>query len=106
MIGKIAVRVTDELPIVVAGSPAYFAERANPKSPTDLVAHDCIRIRFSTGTYLRCHFRIKRRDLEVHVGGRLIVNSVTVARRAAVEGLRSYKCRPSSSQRISPRADS
>jgi hypothetical protein len=32
-------------------------------------------------------FRVKRRDLEVHVEGRLVVNSVTVARRAAIEGL-------------------
>ena len=27
----IAVRVTDELPLVVAGSPAYFAQRGKPK---------------------------------------------------------------------------
>jgi DNA-binding transcriptional LysR family regulator len=83
----IAVRVTDELPIVVAGSPAYFAQRGKPKSPHELVAHDCIRVRFSSGTYLPWRFRVKRRDLEVHVTGRLVVNSVTVARRAAVEGL-------------------
>jgi hypothetical protein len=30
-------------------------------------------------------FRVKRRDLEVHVEGRLVVNSVTVARRAAAQ---------------------
>jgi DNA-binding transcriptional LysR family regulator len=83
----IAVRITDELPIVVAGSPVYFAQRGKPKSPKDLVTHDCIRIRFSSGTYLPWHFWVKRRDLEVHVGGRLVVNSVTVARRAAIEGL-------------------
>src|SRR6185503_12660182 len=83
----IAVRITDELPFVVAGSPAYFAQRGKPKSPQDLIAHDCIRIRFSSGTYLPWRFRVKRRDLEVHVKGRLVVNSVTVACRAAVEGL-------------------
>jgi DNA-binding transcriptional LysR family regulator len=83
----IAVRITDELPLIVAGSPAYFAQRGKPQSPQDLVAHDCIRIRFSTGTYLPWRFRVKRRDLEVNVKGRLVVNSVTVACRAAVEGL-------------------
>jgi len=61
----IAVRVTDELPLVVAGSPAYFAQRGKPKTPDDLVAHDCIRIRFSSGTYVAWRFRVKRRDLEV-----------------------------------------
>jgi DNA-binding transcriptional LysR family regulator len=63
------------------------AQHDKPKSPQDLVAHDCMRIRFSSGTYLPWRFRIKRRDLEVHVKGRLIVNSFTVACRAAVEGL-------------------
>ena len=83
----IAVRVTDELPLVVAGSPAYFAQRGKPKSPKDLVAHDCLRTRFASGTYLPWRFRVKRRDLEVHVEGRLVVNSVSLARRVAVEGL-------------------
>src|ERR1700751_1103291 len=83
----IAVRVTDELPLVVAGSPAYFSQRGKPRSPKDLVTHDCIRIRFASGTYLPWRFRVKRRDLEVPVEGRLVVNSVSLARRAAVEGL-------------------
>ena len=83
----IAVRVTDELPLVVAGSPAYFAQHGKPKSPQDLVAHDCIRTRFASGTYLPWRFRVKRRDLEVHVEGRLVVNSVSLTRRVAVEGL-------------------
>src|SRR6476660_1089661 len=83
----IAVRVTDELPLVVAGSPAYFAQRGRPKSPKDLVAHDCIRTRFASGTYLPWRFRVKRRDLGVHVEGRLVVNSASLARRVAVEGL-------------------
>jgi DNA-binding transcriptional LysR family regulator len=83
----IAVRVTDELPVVVAGSPAYFAQRGKPKSPKDLVAHDCIRTRFASGTYLPWRFRVKRRDLEVHVEGRLVVNSASLARRVAIEGL-------------------
>jgi DNA-binding transcriptional LysR family regulator len=83
----IAVRVTDELPLVVAGSPAYFAQRGKPKSPKDLVAHDCIRTRFASGAYLPWRFRVKRRDLEIHVEGRLVVNSASLARQAAVEGL-------------------
>src|ERR1700730_5242433 len=82
----IGVRVTDELPLVVAGSPAYFEQRGKPKTPDDLVGHDCVRIRFSSGTYVPWRFRVKRRDLEVHVEGRLGVNSVAVGRQAAIEG--------------------
>ena len=80
-------RVSDELPFVVAGSPAYFAQRGKPKSPHDLVVHDCIRTRFASGTYLPWRFRVKRRDLEVHVEGRFVVNSASLARRVAVESL-------------------
>src|SRR5258708_21573551 len=83
----IAVRVTDELPLVVAGSPAYFAQRGKPKSPKDLVAHDCLRTRIASGTYLPLRFRGKGRKSDVHVEGRLVVNSVSLARRVAVEGL-------------------
>ena len=46
-----------------------------------------MRIRFASGTYVPWRFRVKRRDLEVHVEGRLGVNSVAVARQAAIEGL-------------------
>jgi DNA-binding transcriptional LysR family regulator len=74
----IAVRVTDELPLVVAGSPLLSR---NAASPNDLVAHDCIRIHFASGTCLPWRFRVKRRDLKVHVEGRLVVNSGSLARR-------------------------
>jgi DNA-binding transcriptional LysR family regulator len=55
----IAVRASDELSVVVAGSPAYFAQRGKPKSPKDLVAHDCIRIRFASGAYVPWRFGSK-----------------------------------------------
>ena len=29
------------------------------------VGHDCVRIRFSSGTYVPWRFRVKRRDLEL-----------------------------------------
>jgi DNA-binding transcriptional LysR family regulator len=83
----IAVRVTDELPFVVAGAPAYFTHRGTPKTPDDLVAHDCVRMRFASGSYAPWRFRVKRRDLEVQVGGRLVVNSLIVARQMALDGL-------------------
>ena len=83
----IAVRVSDELPLVVAGSPAYFKQRSKPKRPDDLAGHDCLRTRFPSGAYVPWRFRIKRRDCAVPVEGRLGVNSVAVARQAALDGL-------------------
>src|SRR5260221_13936035 len=38
----IAVRVTDELPLVVAGSPPYFAPPGKTPTPKELVAHECL----------------------------------------------------------------
>jgi DNA-binding transcriptional LysR family regulator len=83
----IAIRITDELPEVVVGSPAYFAQHGTPKAPADLLSHDCIRIRLSSGAYVPWRFRVKHRDLEVRVTGRLVVNSLAVACKTAVEGL-------------------
>jgi DNA-binding transcriptional LysR family regulator len=70
----IAVRVSGEIPIVVAAAPAYFAQRGEPKTPRELAAHDCIRFRLSGGDFFPWRFRIKRRTLEVHLDGRIIVN--------------------------------
>lgn len=82
----IAVRVSGEIPIVVAAAPAYLARRGEPKTPRELAAHDCIRLRLSGGAFFPWRFRIKRRTLEVHVDGRIIVNEPKLAIRSAIEG--------------------
>jgi DNA-binding transcriptional LysR family regulator len=82
----IAVRISNEMPIVVVAAPAYLARRGEPKTPRDLAAHDCIRIRLSSGAFLPWRFRMKRRTLEVHVDGRLMVNDEKLAIRTAIEG--------------------
>lgn len=83
----IALRVSDAIPIVVAGAPQYLAERGMPKSPHDLVAHSCIRLRLTGGQLLPWRFSIRRRSVEIQVEGQLIVNSVGLALSAAVDGL-------------------
>jgi DNA-binding transcriptional LysR family regulator len=83
----IAVRVSGEMPFVVAAAPAYLAERGEPKTPRELAAHDCIRFRLSDGAFFPWRFRIKRRTLEVHVDGRMIVNEPKLAIRSAIESV-------------------
>lgn len=83
----IAVRISGEMRIVVAAAPSYLALRGEPKTPRELTAHDCIRFRMSAGDFLPWRFRIKRRTLEVHVEGRVIVNDDRLAVRSAVEGV-------------------
>jgi DNA-binding transcriptional LysR family regulator len=83
----IAVRISDEMPIVVVAAPAYLAQRGAPKTPQDLVAHDCIRFRLPSGAFFPWRFGKKRRSLEVHVEGRLIVNGMArILLQAAVDG--------------------
>jgi DNA-binding transcriptional LysR family regulator len=43
----IAVRVTDDLRVVVVASPDYLSRHPRPEKPQDLHAHNCIRLRFS-----------------------------------------------------------
>jgi DNA-binding transcriptional LysR family regulator len=83
----IAVRISGEMRIVVAAAPSYLAQRGEPKTPRELAAHDCIRFRLSGGDLFPWRFRIKRRTMEVHVDGRVIVNDGRLAVRSAVEGV-------------------
>jgi DNA-binding transcriptional LysR family regulator len=39
---------------VVVGAPSYFAKRSRPTTPADLMDHECIRARHSSGALYRC----------------------------------------------------
>lgn len=41
--GVVAVPVTPRLEMVVVGTPGYFKQHGKPKTPEDLVRHNCIR---------------------------------------------------------------
>lgn len=44
----VAVRLTLSEPLAVYASPTYLEKHGKPKTPTDLLNHDCIRYRFPT----------------------------------------------------------
>ncbi|MUV27607.1 LysR family transcriptional regulator [Burkholderia thailandensis] len=51
----VAVRIGPDVRMVVVGTPAYFARYAEPKTPQDLMAHNCINIRLPTaGANVKC----------------------------------------------------
>jgi DNA-binding transcriptional LysR family regulator len=83
----IAVRVTDPIETVVVAAPRYLAARGAPKTPQDLMAHNCIRIRLPSGVIFPWRFRVKRRNVEMRVEGTLTVNENAVALRAAFDGV-------------------
>ena len=44
----IAVRIGPDLRMAVVGAPSYFRERSEPRTPQDLISHNCINLRLPT----------------------------------------------------------
>ena len=82
----IAVRISDEMPFVVAASPGYIKQHGAPKTPQDLTKHACIRFRFPNGAVVPWRFGKQRRMFEVQVEGPLIANEPGIAITAAIDG--------------------
>jgi DNA-binding transcriptional LysR family regulator len=84
----VAVAVTPELRAVVAGSPAYFASRLPPMTPTDLMHHECINYRLVTsGTIYRWEFERAGESMEIAVNGPLTVDDADIMLAAALDGV-------------------
>jgi DNA-binding transcriptional LysR family regulator len=83
----IAVRIWPDMRMAVVGAPGYFAKRAPPKRPQDLLGHDCINLRLPThGGVYAWEFAKAGRDLKVHVEGRLVFNMTAQILNAALAG--------------------
>ncbi|AXW39737.1 LysR family transcriptional regulator [Ralstonia solanacearum] len=84
----IAVRIGPDMRMAVVASPAYFAKHPAPKTPRDLVHHQCINIRFPTyGGLDVWEFERRGRKLKIRVDGQLVVNTPPHIAAAAVGGL-------------------
>ncbi len=84
----VGVRVGPELRGAVVGAPAYFANRARPKHPRDLHAHECINYRRrSSGAIYAWEFSEDGRDFQVAVDGRLVLDDGELLIQAALDGL-------------------
>lgn len=82
----IAVRVSDDIPFVVAASPEYLERHGTPKAPQDLTNHACIRFRLPSGALVPWRFSVKQQAYEVAVEGPLIASEPGVGIRAAIDG--------------------
>jgi DNA-binding transcriptional LysR family regulator len=83
----IAVRIGPDMRMAVVGAPSYFARRERPRTPHDLVAHDCINIRLPTyGGLYAWEFEKDRRELKVRVEGQLVFNNVALRLNATLAG--------------------
>ncbi|WP_031372581.1 LysR family transcriptional regulator [Lysobacter antibioticus] len=65
---------------IVVGSPAYFEQRTHPRTPEELVDHECLRHRLpGSGRLMAWEFTRDGREYEVDVAGRLIYNDSSLA---------------------------
>jgi DNA-binding transcriptional LysR family regulator len=84
----IAVRIGPDMRMAVAGAPSYFRKRPEPKTPQDLIGHNCINLRLPTrGALYAWEFEKNGRELRVRVEGQLVFNGATHMLKAALAGL-------------------
>jgi DNA-binding transcriptional LysR family regulator len=83
----IALRIGEEIRGVVVAAPDYLARHERPTTPRDLKTHNCIRFRFPSGVIAPWKFEKKGKQVEVAVEGRLTVNDLDLATRAALDGV-------------------
>nr|USU34539.1 LysR family transcriptional regulator [Methylobacterium sp. OTU13CASTA1] len=59
--------------VAAAAAPAYLEARDTPRHPNDLLLHDCIRLRFSSGTLVAWTFEKDGVAMTVDPPGRLVI---------------------------------
>jgi DNA-binding transcriptional LysR family regulator len=83
----VAVPCGPDTRFVVVGAPDYFASASVPRSPADLLNHECIRRRMPGGTLYRWEFEKRGEQMAVDVPGRLTLDNDILMVEAAVEAL-------------------
>lgn len=82
----IAIPLGLPLRYVIVASPDYIAQHGKPKTPHDLIQHDCIRRRFPGGTLVTWRFRKGRDEMDITPEGRLTLTSAHNELQAALAG--------------------
>jgi DNA-binding transcriptional LysR family regulator len=83
----IAVRVGPDLRMAVVGTPSYFASRKRPRTPQDLISHNCLNFRSAhPGSVFMWEFEKNRRKLKVRAEGQFVSNSANALLHAALQG--------------------
>lgn len=83
----IAVRISADTQMVVAGAKDYFKKHKIPKIPQDLTQHNCINMRLPTyGGLYAWEFAKDDQKINMRVEGQLIFNRPSLLVKAAAEG--------------------
>ncbi len=71
----------------VVASPGYFRTRGQPRSPSDLLSHPCIRVRLPNGALYRWQFEKRGQPIQIDVGGPITLDEASLARMAVLEDM-------------------
>jgi len=83
----IAVRLTKELPLVIVGSPAYFAWHKIPTTMQELLKHNCITLRLATrGGIYAWELEHEGNQVEARVRGQVVCSNAGQMVNAALSG--------------------
>jgi DNA-binding transcriptional LysR family regulator len=83
----IAVRISPDIKMAIVASPDYLAHNKAPKSPQDLLDHNCITLRLTTsGGIYAWELKKGGHDLQVRVNGQMTFNAGPQMLNAAVGG--------------------
>ncbi len=75
-----------EMSWVVCASPEYLKKNGTPKTPTDLLQHDCLYYQNSQSSFNIWSFQGPKGDERVSINGSLSINDSTVLVQVAEEG--------------------
>ncbi len=83
----VAVRIGPDWRLVAVGSPGYFRRQGIPATPQDLVTHNCMNLRLTSGAgFYVWEFQKDGRDVRMRVDGQLMFNSTLPMVDAVVAG--------------------
>lgn len=83
----IAVPCSPPVRFVVVGAPAYFATRKKPRTPADLLGHNCIRSRYPSGAIYKWEFKKRGEEQAIGVNGALTLDNHNLMIEAALQGM-------------------
>lgn len=72
---------------VVVGAPSYFSNRSRPSTPADLMDHECIRARYSSGALYRWEFERHGEAMRIDVPGSLTLDEPDMIAQAGRAGI-------------------
>jgi pimeloyl-ACP methyl ester carboxylesterase len=83
----IAVPLGPDARHVVVGAPSYFANKSRPTAPADLMDHECIRARYSSGALYRWEFERHGEAMRIDVPGSLTLDEPDMMAQASRAGV-------------------